>query len=837
MTTDRSAVSSHQDQQQPTGPYSTAALRYHATGWAPLPLPPRAKGPVPTGWTGRDGAWPSGADVWAWTEDHPNGNLALRLPPDVIGIDVDAYDPKPGGMVLTTLEEQLGELPPTWRSTSRDDGASGIRLYRIPTGKRWPGILGPGIEVIRHAHRYTVAWPSVHPDTGGTYRWITPDGATALDAIPTPNDLPDLPTTWIGHFTKGDESEQARAGLDTTTSSTWLQTRGQGVPCNRTSDALTRAMSDLTTGASRHDAALAATNRLIWLAGEGHPGVTVALQQLAAAFLTATTGDRQQGEAEHEWDRMVLGAVDLAAAAHPQPSIDPCTDPFAGLIPKERPCTTNSPTTQTAASSASPTPSNSSSPSLATPHPDPTPTALSTVSDSAHPTTSSTLDAPATDLEPDEDDRTSWWPRALATALGNTDPEPPPTHLTRTDGHSAFYTGRVNGIIGPSESGKTWVALHAAHQSIEAGQNVTYIDFEDSERGIVGRLLALGADPDLLQTHLAYIGPDEPFHPLLPTGIDLHEHLEQHAPTLVILDGVNAAMTLQGWDLNSNKDATAFAQQILKPLATEHTAVVYIDHTPKDTENASKGGIGAQAKRAMTSGCTIRVDAVKPFGKGQNGKLRIHVDKDRQGDVRGVSAPGKNSHWFGDFTLTHNNVPGPESIVTAALTAPEGFDPDQPQATPPAFRPTGLMAKISTYLEHHPGAGVREIRDAGLGRKEYVGKALDVLVTEGWVRIEKGPRSKSEHHLDTPFDELLTPPNDCAPDRAPTVLPEHAQTTVPPCSQVPDVVRPERGTVETREDTTNPDRAPGAPTPRTSERVIAGQRVTVNLDTGEVVRP
>src|SRR5690606_37383227 len=140
-------------------------------------------------------------------------------------------------------------------------------------------------------------------------------------------------------------------------------------------------------------------------------------------------------------------------------------------------------------------------------------------------------------------------------------------------------------------------------------------------------------------------GPDEPFHPYLPTGIDLAEHLTQHAPELVILDGFNAAMTLQGLDLNSNKDATTFAQQILKPLAKNNTTVVYIDHTPKDTENASKGGIGAQAKRAMTSGCTLRVDAIKPFGKGQDGKLRIHVDKDRQGDVRGISAPGKVTHW------------------------------------------------------------------------------------------------------------------------------------------------------------------------------------------------
>ena len=373
-------------QPEQRGPYAAAATRYLNAGWAPLPLPPRAKGPVPKGWTGRDGAWPSGADVWAWTEDHPDGNLALRLPPTVLGIDVDHYGDKPGGMVLHQLEEQLGALPPTWRSTSRDDGTSGIRLYRIPEGHRWPGILGPGIEVIRHAHRYTVAWPSVHPDTGGTYRWITPDGATALDAIPTPDNLPHLPPAWVDHFTKGEETEQARAGLDTATSSAWLAERGAGTPCTRTRDALANAEVDLRSGASRHDAALTATNRLVWLAGQGHPGVSTALQQLGQTFVAATAGDRGHGEAELEWDRMILGAVDLAAAAHPEPSPDPCDDPFAGLIPKDTTWTT--PTTPT------PPPAPSTAPS-------PAPTATAPASTPTDPSTTTPAPPAATAENPD----------------------------------------------------------------------------------------------------------------------------------------------------------------------------------------------------------------------------------------------------------------------------------------------------------------------------------------------------------------------------------------------------------------------------------------------------
>jgi hypothetical protein len=337
----------------PSGPYAQAALIYWQAGWRGcLPLPTGQKAPVPNGWTGRDGAWPSFADIYAWVESRGAGNLGLRLPPGVLGIDVDQYGNKPGYLVLQSLEQQLGALPATWRSTSRDDGMSGIRLYRIPEGLRWPGVLGPGIETIRFEHRYAVAWPSVHPN-GGTYRWITPQGATALEAVPVIDDLPRLPAAWVDHFTHGElATDQARADLTDGAAGVWVAERGTGAVCRHMASALTSAQADLTSASSRHDATLSATNRLTWLAGEGHTGGTEALGQLRATFLKATAGDRAAGDAEAEWDRMVSGAVRLAAAAHPTITTDPCEDPFAGLIPKDSPWLTTAPTTSTASTPA-----------------------------------------------------------------------------------------------------------------------------------------------------------------------------------------------------------------------------------------------------------------------------------------------------------------------------------------------------------------------------------------------------------------------------------------------------------------------------------------------------
>ena len=89
-------------------------------------------------------------------------------------------------------------------------------------------------------------------------------------------------------------------------------------------------------GASRHDHFLQLTNRVLWLAGEGHAGASSVLAQARAAFMHATAGDRATGEAEREWDRMIVGGIAISVAKHHTiPEADPCLDPFAGLVPRE----------------------------------------------------------------------------------------------------------------------------------------------------------------------------------------------------------------------------------------------------------------------------------------------------------------------------------------------------------------------------------------------------------------------------------------------------------------------------------------------------------------------
>ena len=131
-------------------------------------------------------------------------NLGLRLYYGQIGIDVDAYDPKTGGRTLKEAESRWGPLPPTYRSSSRvEDDVSGIRVFRVPVGVLFRGVIGfkelgiGDIEIIQPHLRVVTAWPSIHP-TGQRYRWFGPDGTLLPEGqVPGVEDLAELPEAWV----------------------------------------------------------------------------------------------------------------------------------------------------------------------------------------------------------------------------------------------------------------------------------------------------------------------------------------------------------------------------------------------------------------------------------------------------------------------------------------------------------------------------------------------------------------------------------------------------------------------------------------------------------------
>jgi bifunctional DNA primase/polymerase-like protein len=205
-TADNDSIGSgDQDQSYPPQGYGTGAPIYLEAGWlSPLPVPHGRKTPVPSGFTGHKGEIPTLDRFQQWIRDRSSDNLAIRMPSDVIGFDVDAYEGKKGAQTLAEGEKRYGRLPAGPSSSSRGFGPSRIRYFRVPPGTMFPGKIEclvdgektSDIEIIQRHHRYAVVWPSIHPE-GRQYQWFDAEGNVIDGPPPSPGDLPELPAVWL----------------------------------------------------------------------------------------------------------------------------------------------------------------------------------------------------------------------------------------------------------------------------------------------------------------------------------------------------------------------------------------------------------------------------------------------------------------------------------------------------------------------------------------------------------------------------------------------------------------------------------------------------------------
>jgi hypothetical protein len=315
----------------------------------------------------------------------------------------------------------------------------------------------------------------------------------------------------------------------------------------------------------------------------------------------------------------------------------------------------------------------------------------------------------------------SWIPKEIGE--DQLEEEEPPSMLRREDGNCLLYAGKINAIFGESESGKTWIALEAIRQELEKNNIVFYLDFEDSARSILNRLKTLRVKQDKFKM-FRYANPDEP----LGEGIGeiMRTQIMAYLPTLIVVDGVNAAMNLLGLDLEKNKDATHFSQKVLKPLRIGGAGILTIDHVTKSKDNRGNYAIGAQAKRADIDGAAFAVSVALPFGRGIDGALDITCTKDRPGFVRAICPDAKTVGVANLKSLPDGGISVSISGGTVKLSTRES-----------------KMEAVSTFLDK-VGHGVGrnqiadELRDRGIGIGNNELKfILDALVAGNFVNYRK----------------------------------------------------------------------------------------------------
>ncbi len=339
----------------------------------------------------------------------------------------------------------------------------------------------------------------------------------------------------------------------------------------------------------------------------------------------------------------------------------------------------------------------------------------------------------------------SWKPVDLAGILAGDSPKQPPTMLHRTDGQALLYPGKVNAFNAESETAKTWLALWAAAEEIDNGNHVVFIDFEDRPETAVERLLLFTLEPHQIASHFHYVRPDDPLD--IAAHLALDELLADTRASLAIIDGITEAMSMNGLSLLDNEDIARFYALLPRRIAATGAGVINIDHLPKDTSNR-KGGIGGQHKRAGVDGVILKLEPVKPFGRGLHGVARLVVDKDRPGHVRSASVGGS---FAGELHLDSTGGWAVLTVEAPSTPSEHGRKWDGP---------TECMATLTAFFDDHPReefaktsipAKIRAISPTGY-RDQTIYDSLERLVAD---RVLQARQGRSNSTLYAKFDDGL----------------------------------------------------------------------------------
>ena len=306
-----------------------------------------------------------------------------------------------------------------------------------------------------------------------------------------------------------------------------------------------------------------------------------------------------------------------------------------------------------------------------------------------------------------------------------------PTVGRLVDGRGLFYPRKVNGIAGASNCGKSWTALLACVQEIQAGENVVYVDLEDDAAGILERLLALGADPPAILARFHYVRPDESYGESAQRA--LTELVARVHPTLVVIDSTGESLALDRAKPNDDDDVARWFRRLPSRIARMGPAVVVLDHMAK-ADDGALWPIGSQRKRAAITGAQYIQSTVAGFSKDTPGRSKIVCAKDRHGNYR-------QGQRVADLVVT----PGDEHLATL-------WGQEEPVSAPSDARPVDLMERVSRVLEAASAPmTTNDVAEAVKGGRKAILGALDILVTEGFVSWTYGARKAHMHRSCRPY--------------------------------------------------------------------------------------
>ena len=318
------------------------------------------------------------------------------------------------------------------------------------------------------------------------------------------------------------------------------------------------------------------------------------------------------------------------------------------------------------------------------------------------------------------------------------EPPPPPDLLRGSDGTALVYRGGRVLFSGEPGVGKTWAALCLAVEVMREGGRVAWIDADAmGAAALVERLRLLGVSDEDGSRLMRYSLAREDL--TLEELREMASGLVADGFALVVLDSWDPALVLSGVEPNDNADVNRWHNAFTSTLHNGGVTLALLDHVPKGKDRNPRFSAGAGAKlRPVEIHLEVKHAKGENLGRGTDGAFLLTCRKDRLGHV-----PEGNAYRL---SFTHKG----DGIAWDVGT---GRDSDRGD-----LAPTTIMERVSRLVEIEGEKSGSQIRKApGMGKDEYVLKALSVLVLGGWFTASPGPRNATIYRSAMPFrdgDEL-----------------------------------------------------------------------------------
>jgi hypothetical protein len=297
-----------------------------------------------------------------------------------------------------------------------------------------------------------------------------------------------------------------------------------------------------------------------------------------------------------------------------------------------------------------------------------------------------------------------------------------------------FYKGKRHNLAGESEAAKTWLAAAAAADELKEGRGVVWVDGDlvgDSD--LLERLRSFDVPDKMIASHFLYFAPEGPVG---DSAAELARPLLAHGGRLAVLDGWNALLYLHGCDPDKGVGIEAFMRRVANPLRDAGAAVVMTDNVTKSREARGSWAIGSERKKSAVE-VQLGMTKIEPLSRGQTGKFKLTVHKDRPGFLERPS-PGL-------FVIASDPDSG---RCTWRIEADHSADDEG------AFRPTGYMERVSRHLELRNEPQSRNAIETDVeGKATVIRIAIDRLIFEEYAVEFEGARKARMVKLERVFRE------------------------------------------------------------------------------------